>query len=62
MIIEYRPKAEKERRPQLPANFSISRAQLPAAYEHAKAALAECASIDECQDWADEAAALEARP
>lgn len=42
----------------VPANVSIATAQLPQAYETAKAALAACASIDECQDWADKAAAL----
>lgn len=33
-------------------------ATLPAKYEAAKAALAECSRIDECQNWADRAAAL----
>lgn len=33
-------------------------AQLPASYQSAKTALANCASIDECQSWADKAAAL----
>lgn len=33
-------------------------AKLPASYEHAKQALAACASLDECQSWADKAAAL----
>jgi hypothetical protein len=33
-------------------------AKLPQAYEAAKAALANCASIDECKDWGDKAAAL----
>jgi hypothetical protein len=33
-------------------------ARLPASYEHAKQALAECVSLDECQSWADKAAAL----
>lgn len=37
---------------------SIADAQLPATYEHAKTALAECSSIDECKDWSDKAAAL----
>jgi hypothetical protein len=31
---------------------------VPQTYANAKAALATCASIDECQDWADKAAAL----
>lgn len=39
----------------LPANIS---APLPASYEAAKTALAECQAIDECKDWADKAAAL----
>jgi hypothetical protein len=33
-------------------------ARLPAAYESAKLALANCADIDECKDWADKAAAM----
>jgi hypothetical protein len=33
-------------------------ARLPEAYETAKRALAACADIDECKDWADRAAAL----
>lgn len=33
-------------------------ARLPVAYEAAKTALANCASIDECKDWADKAEAL----
>lgn len=33
-------------------------ARLPQTYENAKTALANCARIDECQDWADKAAAL----
>jgi ribosome-binding protein aMBF1 (putative translation factor) len=37
---------------------SVSNAALPQNYEKAKAALAECASIDECKDWGDKAAAL----
>jgi hypothetical protein len=36
----------------------ISRAILPANYEKAKRAIAACERIDECQDWADRAAAL----
>lgn len=42
----------------LPQNISIAQARLPATYENAKRALANCASIDECQDWADKAEAL----
>lgn len=37
---------------------SVSNAQLPATYENAKTALAECSSIDECKSWSDKAAAL----
>jgi hypothetical protein len=44
----------------LPANLSIAHARLPASYETAKAALANCASIDECVDWADKSEALAA--
>lgn len=33
-------------------------AMLPANYESAKKAIAECARVDECKDWADRAAAL----
>lgn len=42
----------------LPSNISVSSARLPAAYEAAKTALANCASIDECQEWANKAEAL----
>ena len=43
----------------LPANLpSIAHAKLPATYEAAKVALAECSRIDECQNWADKMAAL----
>lgn len=33
-------------------------ARLPMSYENAKSALANCVQIDECQTWADKAAAL----
>lgn len=36
----------------------IATAKLPSTYESAKNALASCASLDECQTWADKAAAL----
>jgi hypothetical protein len=36
----------------------IASAKLPATYEAAKHALAECSRIDECQDWADKAQAM----
>ena len=43
----------------LPAELpAISSARLPASYEHARQALAECSRIDECQEWADKAEAL----
>lgn len=38
--------------------LNVANARLPVAYEAAKTALANCASVDECQDWADRAAAL----
>src|SRR5262249_53873477 len=34
--------------------------RLPASYERAKQALAECESVDECKTWSDKAAALAA--
>jgi hypothetical protein len=36
----------------------VESAQLPALYESAKIALSECSRIDECQQWADKAAAM----
>lgn len=42
----------------LPATISVANARLPATYEAAKTALANCASIDECQEWANKAEAL----
>jgi hypothetical protein len=44
----------------LPANVDVdvSSARLPETYENAKNALANCASIDECQEWANRAEAL----
>jgi hypothetical protein len=45
--------------PGMPAELpSIRHAKLPAIYEAAKTAIAECAQIDECKDWADKAEAL----
>ena len=41
----------------LPA-ISPTDAKLPAAYEAAKTALANCEQVDECKDWADKAEAL----
>jgi len=40
----------------LPEGFENAR--FPAVYEKAKQALAECARIDECKDWANKAEAL----
>lgn len=37
---------------------AVANAPLPAVYERATTALAECSRIDECQSWADKAAAL----
>jgi hypothetical protein len=37
---------------------SIVNAKLPAAYQQAKQALAECERVDECKTWADKMAAL----
>lgn len=39
-------------------HLDTSNARLPIVYEAAKTALANCASIDECKDWADKAQAL----
>lgn len=45
--------------PALPSDLpSVAKAKLPASYEGAKTALAECTRIDECQEWADKAEAL----
>lgn len=41
----------------LPA-IPAANARLPQSYESAKTALSNCVSIDECQTWADKAAAL----
>ena len=42
----------------VPFNEPTANARLPANYEQAKQALAECVSIDECKTWADKAEAL----
>ncbi len=42
----------------VPATINAASARLPQTYETAKMALANCAQLDECQDWADKAAAL----
>jgi hypothetical protein len=39
-------------------NLTVANAPLPATYEAAKKALAACANIDECQDWANKAEAM----
>lgn len=36
----------------------VSDARLPVAYEAARKALSECSHMDECQEWADKAAAM----
>ena len=38
--------------------ITAANARLPQTYESAKVALANCANVDECKDWADKAAAL----
>lgn len=42
----------------LPSELAVANARLPQAYEAARTALSNCASIDECQAWADKAEAL----
>ena len=42
----------------IPATINAGEARLPASYEAAKQALANCEQIDECVTWADKAAAL----
>jgi hypothetical protein len=42
----------------LPSHIRVSDARLPATYEQAKSALAQCSRIDECQEWANKAEAL----
>jgi len=37
---------------------NIETARLPAVYENARLALAECTKVDECRDWADRAATM----
>ena len=38
--------------------LNVQNASLPAIYASAKQALANCANIDECKEWADKASAL----
>jgi hypothetical protein len=40
------------------ATIDIAAARMPSSYKQAKIALASCANIDECQDWANKAEAL----
>ena len=42
----------------VPAELNVAQARLPAAYENAKVALANCSRLDECQEWANKAEAL----
>jgi hypothetical protein len=42
----------------VPSAIDADNAKLPATYEQAKRALAECESIVECKDWADRTAAI----
>lgn len=42
----------------VPAHINPATASLPATYESAKKALAECSKIDECHAWSNKAAAL----
>jgi hypothetical protein len=39
---------------------AVTEPTLPATYEAARTAIAQCAKIDECKDWADKAAAMKA--
>ncbi|MCF1744753.1 hypothetical protein [Paradevosia shaoguanensis] len=40
------------------AQISVATARIPQTYANAKTALYNCVSVDECQSWADKAAAL----
>ena len=42
----------------VPAGVATASAIMPASYERAKVAIAECARLDECMDWANKAQAL----
>ena len=42
----------------LPTLPNVADARLPATYEAARAAIAQCEQVDECKTWADKAAAL----
>jgi hypothetical protein len=44
--------------PALPGDLDIEGARLPATYEAARHALAECVQLDECREWAAKAEAL----
>jgi hypothetical protein len=60
--MQTQPPDDSTKRPftKLPAVIrqQVSTAPLPVNYERAKAALAECDSIDECKDWLDKAVAI----
>ena len=43
---------------QLPASISVANARLPVSYKQAKTVLAECARIDECQNWENKPRAM----
>lgn len=40
------------------SQVDVSGAKLPSTYNAAKRAISQCASLDECKDWSDKAAAL----
>lgn len=40
------------------SSVDVSGARLPSTYNAAKRAISQCASLDECKDWSDKAAAL----
>lgn len=40
------------------AEIDTATARLPSTYQAAKSAIRQCASLDECKDWSDKAAAL----
>src|SRR4029077_1414514 len=57
------PRRQRDRRMNSTAALPVpladsSAARLPATYEEARAAIAECERIDECKGWSDRAAAL----
>lgn len=58
MSLQFVPKPDGIAARALAARDGGNGARLPQTYETAKSALANCVSIDECQTWADKAAAL----